>query len=178
LRLDPEFMSASFTSASGPAHAVSYGLVGLLAIALVVAALTDIRRRQIDNWLTGGLALIAPLYWWAAGLDGHAIALQAGIAIATLGVLWAMFAAGLMGGGDVKLLTALALWVHPTAFGKLVVLMAFLGGALSLFLGAWHLARRRGDRLTVPYGVAISGAGLWALANEYLPFHPGAALTG
>jgi prepilin peptidase CpaA len=89
-----------------------------------------------------------------------------------------MFAFGLMGGGDVKLLTALALWVHPVLFGKLVVLMAFLGGALSLVLGLWHLTNRRRDRLTVPYGVAISGAGLWALANEYWPFLPGTAFAG
>jgi len=167
-------MTGSFTLA----HGVMYGLIGLLAIALVIAALTDIRRRQIDNGLTGAIALVAPLYWWSAGLDGRAIALQAGVAVVTLGLLWLMFAFGLMGGGDVKLLTALALWVQPMLFGKLVVLMAVLGGALSLVLGLWHLASRRRDRLTVPYGVAISGAGLWALASEYLPFLPGAAFTG
>ena len=34
-----------------------YGLVGALAIALLVAAFTDIRRRQIDNWLNAAVAL-------------------------------------------------------------------------------------------------------------------------
>lgn len=167
-------MTGSFISAQG----VSYGLIVLLAIALVLAAMTDIRRRQIDNWLTGAIALAAPLYWLAAGLEGHAIAMQAAVAVAALGVLWALFAFGLMGGGDVKLLAALALWVRPAQFGEMVVLMAFLGGGLSVFLGLWHLGRRRRERLTVPYGVAISGAALWALANEYLPHLPGVALTG
>lgn len=167
-------MTGSFTLA----HWVTYGLIGLLAIALVIAAWTDIRRRQIDNWLNGAIALAAPLYWWSAGLDGHTIALQAGVAVLTLGLLWLMFAFGLMGGGDVKLLTALALWVQPALFGRLAVLTAFLGGGLSLMLGLWHLAKRRRDRLTVPYGVAISGAGLWVLAGEYLPNLPGSAFTG
>ncbi|MFN5820871.1 MAG: peptidase, partial [Novosphingobium sp.] len=46
-----------------------YVLLGALAIALVVAAFTDIRRRQIDNWLNAAIALGAPLYWWASGLS-------------------------------------------------------------------------------------------------------------
>ena len=74
-----------------------------------------------------------------------------------------------MGGGDVKLLTALALWVAPLQFGQLIVLMALLGGALTLAFGAWHIMRRGKDRLAIPYGVAISAAGLWILAAHYFP---------
>ena len=39
-----------------------YVLLGGLAIALLVAAFTDIRRRQIDNWLNLGIAATAPLF--------------------------------------------------------------------------------------------------------------------
>ena len=46
-----------------------YGLLVTLAIALLMAAFTDLRRRQIDNWLNAGIALAAPLYWWASGLS-------------------------------------------------------------------------------------------------------------
>ncbi|MBU6267468.1 MAG: prepilin peptidase [Sphingomonadales bacterium] len=150
-------------------ESISYGLLGLLAIALLFAAATDIHRRQIDNWLNAAIALAAPLFWWGSGLDGHAIAMQFLSAAITLGVLWGMFALRLMGGGDVKLLAALALWIKPVWFLKLVMLMALLGGALSLVLAAWHLFRRRKDRISVPYGVAISGAGLWVLGQDYLP---------
>ena len=45
---------------------VQYGLLIALAIALVVAAFTDLRRRQIDNWLNAGIALVAPAFWWAS----------------------------------------------------------------------------------------------------------------
>ncbi len=36
-----------------------YGLAGVLAIALLIAAFTDLRRRQIDNWLNAAIAALA-----------------------------------------------------------------------------------------------------------------------
>ncbi len=152
-----------------------YGLLVALAIALVVAALTDWRRRQIDNWLNAGIALAAPLYWWSSGLDlWPGVALQIGVGVAAFAVFAAMFALKWMGGGDVKLLTALALWIEPTWFLNLLIMMALLGGLLTLVMGAWHIARRQRDRLAIPYGVAIAAAGLWVLGVHYLPAAQGA----
>ena len=151
-----------------------YGLLAALAIALLVAAFTDLRSRQIANWLTGAVALGAPLFWWASGLTlWPEIALQLGVALATFAVLAALFALRAMGGGDVKLLTALALWIEPALFLKLIVIMALLGGVLTLVFGAWHIARRQRDKLAIPYGVAISLAGLWVLGTSYLPASAG-----
>ena len=48
---------------------ITYGLLGLLAIGLLAAAFTDLKRRQIDNWLNAAIALAAPAFWWASGLD-------------------------------------------------------------------------------------------------------------
>ncbi|MGN3975050.1 A24 family peptidase [Tsuneonella sp. SYSU-LHT278] len=147
-----------------------YGLLLALAIALVVAAFTDWRRRQIDNWLNAAIALTAPLYWWASGLDlWPGIAIQLGIGIAAFAVFAAMFAMKWMGGGDVKLLTALALWIEPERFLQLLVMMALVGGLLTLVMGAWHIARRQRDKLAIPYGVAIAIAGLWVLGAHYFP---------
>ena len=156
-----------------------YVLLGALAIALVVAAFTDIRRRQIDNWLNATIALGAPLYWWASGLDlWPGVAWQLGIAIVTFAVCAGLFALRAMGGGDVKLLAALALWITPAWFLKLIIMMALLGGVLTLVLGAWHIMRRQRERLAIPYGVAISTAGLWALASQFLPAAQNAAAVG
>jgi prepilin peptidase CpaA len=154
----------------------SYVLLGGLAIALLVAAFTDLKRRQIDNWLTLGIAAATPLFWWASGLAlWPDVAWQFGVALASFVVLAGLFALRAMGGGDVKLLTALALWIPPLWFLKLLVVMALVGGVLTVVLGAWHVARRRRDRLAIPYGVAISCAGLWVLASHYLPaFQAGA----
>jgi len=149
---------------------IHYGLLAALAIALLIAAFTDWRSRKIGNWLNATIALGAPLFWWASGLSlWPEVATQIGIALATFAVLSVLFALKWMGGGDVKLLTALALWIEPTWFLKLLIMMALLGGALTLAMGAWHIARRQRDRLAIPYGVAISAAGLWVLSAHYLP---------
>lgn len=156
-----------------------YLLLGALAIALLVAAFTDIRRRQIDNWLNGAIAAAAPLYWWASGLAlWPDVAWQVGVALVTLIVLAVLFALRAMGGGDVKLLTALALWIQPLWFVRLLIGMALIGGVLTLVLGAWHVMRRRKERLAIPYGVAISSAALWVLALQFVPAFAGSAVTG
>ncbi len=156
-----------------------YLLLGALAIALLFAAFTDIRRRQIDNWLNGAIAAGAPLYWWASGLAlWPGVAWQVGVAAVTLAILAVLFALRAMGGGDVKLLTALALWIDPLNFVRLLIGMALIGGLLTLVLGAWHILRRRRDKLAVPYGVAISSAALWVLALQFVPAFSGAAVSG
>lgn len=160
----------------GSQHLV-YGLLGGLAIALTVAAATDIHRRQIDNWLNLAIALTAPAFWWASGLSLYpGVALQLGVALAAFAVLAGMFAMRFMGGGDVKLLTALALWLPWQPFLQLLLLMSLIGGVLTVVLGAWHVIRRQKDKLKIPYGVAIASAGLLVMAMNYLP--NGTNLTG
>ena len=149
---------------------IKYGLLAGLAIALLIAAFTDLRHRKIGNWLTGAIALGAPLFWWASGLSlWPDIAWQIAVAFATFAVLAALFALRMMGGGDVKLLTALALWIAPLLFLKLVIVMALLGGVLNIVCGSWHVIRRQREKLAIPYGVAIAMAGLWVLGTDYLP---------
>ncbi len=156
---------------------IVYGLVGALAIALLVAAFTDIRRRQIDNWLNAAVAAGAPLFWWATGLTlWPGVAIQLAVAVVTFLVLAGLFALRAMGGGDVKLLTALALWMPALLFLKLLVIMALAGGVLTIVLSMWHITRRRKDKLKIPYGIAIAGAGLWIIATtDWLALHTLAA---
>ncbi|KPP89761.1 prepilin peptidase [Erythrobacter sp. HL-111] len=149
---------------------IHYGLLAGLAIALLFAAFTDIRRRQIDNWLNAAIALGAPVFWWSQGLSPWPdIALQFGVALLAFAILAGLFALRVMGGGDVKLLTALALWIEPALFVQLLVMMALAGGVLTVVMGSWHLMRRRRERLAIPYGVAIAIGGLWVLGAHYLP---------
>ena len=145
---------------------IVYGLVGALATALLFAAFTDIRRRQIDNWLNAAIALGAPLFWWASGMSlWPGVALQLALAVAAFAVLAGLFAIRAMGGGDVKLLTALALWMPAVLFARLLIVMALAGGVLTVALGMWHITRRQTGRLKIPYGVAIALAGLWTIAS-------------
>jgi prepilin peptidase CpaA len=84
-------------------------------------------------------------------------------------VLAGLFAIRAMGGGDVKLLTALALWIKPMWFLHLLMVMAVAGGVLTVVMAVWHVTRRQRDRLAVPYGIAIAAAGIWVLVADYLP---------
>jgi prepilin peptidase CpaA len=147
-----------------------YGLLVALAIALLVAAATDWRRRQIDNWLNLAIVVGAPLFWWSSSLSlWPGVAIQLGVCVAAFAVFAAFFALKWMGGGDVKLLTALALWIEPEWFLRLLVIMALVGGVLTIVLGAWHVTRRQHHKLAIPYGVAIAAAGLWVLGTHYFP---------
>ena len=146
-----------------------YGLLGALTIALLIAGFTDLRSRRIANWLNAAIAIAAPAFWWANGLDlWPGVAQQLAVALATFAVCAGLFAVRMMGGGDVKLLTALALWVPPAAFLKLIVIMALAGGVLTLAFGAWHITRRRRDRIAIPYGVAIAFGALWVIGSDGL----------
>lgn len=138
-----------------------YLLLAGLAIALAYAAYTDLRSRLIENWLNAGIALTAPLFWWACGLSWPMIGWQLGIAAITFAVLATLFYLRSIGGGDVKLLVALALWFPPLAFFQMLFMASIIGGLMTT-LGSWlNLASLRGKP-----GVAalIYGGGALSLA--------------
>jgi prepilin peptidase CpaA len=95
-----------------------------------------------------------------------AIQLAAGAVVFLL--LAGAFFAGMMGGGDVKLAAALALWFPPLLTVRFLVLMSIAGGVLTLGILAWHRARRREGRPEIPYGVAIAFGGLAILTQRFL----------
>jgi prepilin peptidase CpaA len=144
-------------------------LVAGLSLLLITTCVTDWRHRDIPNWLTGTIAVCAPLYWWATGTAlWPDAAIHIGIAAATLAVTAALFAAGAMGGGDVKLLVALALWVPGLDFMRLLIVMSIAGGVLTIaFLIHRKIAKIEG-KPEIPYGIAIAFAGLWILSQRYL----------
>lgn len=157
----------------------SYGLLAALAIALLIAAFTDIRTRKISNKLCLAVALGAPLFWWSTGLAlWPGVALQFATAAGCFALCAGMFALRQMGGGDVKLLTALALWIQPLWFLQLFLVMAVVGGVLTLGFGAWFIASRQKERVGIPYGIAIATAGLWTIACQYLPAFQAGGPTG
>jgi len=140
-----------------------------LAAILVVAAIIDVRTFTISNRLNAAVAIGAPLYWLSIAMapwPGMAIQLAAGGIV--FGLLAGAFYAGMMGGGDVKLAAALALWFSPAGTLKFLVLMSLAGGVLTLGILAWHRAQRREGRPEIPYGVAIAFGGLVILTQRFL----------
>ena len=144
-----------------------YLLLAGLAIALVTAAVTDLRRRQIDNWLNAAIALTAPLYWWASGLSlWPGVAIQLGMTLVVFFGFALVFARGGMGGGDVKLLAALALWLSPTVLFWVIFLTSLVGGAMSMVAGARNLNLRPDH--TGKLMLAHISATLWVAGSAYL----------
>jgi prepilin peptidase CpaA len=143
-------------------------LLGLAAL-LVVAAIIDVRTFTISNRLNLTVALLAPLYWLSIALSPWpdiAIRLAAGATVFLL--LAGAFYVGLMGGGDVKLAGALALWFPPASTIKFLVWMSLAGGVLTIVVLAWHRAKCREGRPEIPYGVAIAFGGLAILTQRFL----------
>ena len=153
-------------------------LLGLLAIILVVAAVIDVRTFTISNRLNATVALLAPLYWWSEHLPlWPDIAMQIGVATAVFAVLAITFYIGMMGGGDVKLAAALALWFSPASTIKFLVIMSIAGGLLTVIVLIAHRMRpgeiknsdgETGGKPEIPYGVAIAFGALWILAQRFL----------
>lgn len=139
----------------------------LLGVLLLVAAVSDLRHRIIPNRLNLIIALTAPLAWMAAGFGlWPDIVWQIGAALAVFMAFAALFALGGMGGGDVKLIGALALWIDVRLLLSLLLVMSIVGGVIA----AGMLIRKRLSKAEqnpeVPYGVAIAIAGLWALYQQ------------
>jgi prepilin peptidase CpaA len=146
--------------------AVLAGFVGSMA----AAAFEDCRRLIIPNELIVGLCVLWLLRVATVpdlNLAASLAAIACAAAIFAAGAL--LFSRGLMGGGDVKLLAAAALWAGPHTTPVLLLTTAILGGLLTLVLLCLVSLRRifaptdavlTPSRIPVPYGVAIAAAAL------------------
>lgn len=154
----------------GGAQAPLLALVCVLLLLQVCGALVycDVRDRRIPNGLAAAVAGLGAAYWLCVLGFGQPVALLRQFAMPLLFLLplLAIYAARLMGGGDVKLIVAAALWVAPGHQLDMIVAIAVAGGVLGL---AVALASRlfwwyRPDG--VPYGAAIIAGLLVAAAPQ------------
>lgn len=148
-----------------------------LIFAMLATLWLDITRYTIPNWLVGSLLLLYPL---AITLSPHTVDWK--MALAGMGIVFivgnVIYALRIMGGGDIKLITALALWVGWNGLLDFVLLFAIIGGVFSLFVligrkiepylplkSSIKTPRLFQKNAPIPYGVAIAGAFLkciWA----------------
>ncbi|MBI2236875.1 MAG: prepilin peptidase [Magnetospirillum sp.] len=139
----------------------------LFVAALVDAGVSDLRGFRIPDraplLLLAGFGPAA----WALGMPITEALWSLGCAVAVFAGAVALFAAKMWGGGDAKLLPAVALWTGLAGLPRLLVVIALAGGALALVV---LLARRAGVAKFadghVPYGIAIAAGGFdwWAVA--------------
>jgi prepilin peptidase CpaA len=159
------------------ADSVSCALVFLSAGLLVAALLHDLAVRTIPNWIPACVALAGLVLRIQAGnlIAGLGIA---AVLLLILGLLWLR---GFIGGGDMKLIPAVALVLPPAGTPAFILSVSLAGGVLALiylalrfivprpqpgprrgFLArvvkaeAWRMHRRG----PLPYAAAIAGGAL------------------
>ena len=135
-------------------------LSGLAIVVFTAAAISDARTRRISNRLSAGLALLG------AGAASAVADLAVAIVVFGLGAI--AFRFRVLGGGDVKLLAASALWLGLGEIGAFLLATAFAGGLLAMIFLGWQLLRP-GPRLTskppsLPYAIAIAAGGIMTTA--------------
>lgn len=163
-------------------------ILGVLGLA-AMAAYSDLRAMVIDNaysliiagafvlcygvlFLSGKADILAPLW-------SHLIA-----GLLMFIVTFILFAVGMLGGGDSKIASALALWLGLKGLPIFLLIMTLIGGVLGVIAlilarhpllknpqeGSW-IARAQAGESKVPYGIAIFGGVLAAFIQlGYLEF--------
>lgn len=161
-------------------------VLAILPALFVLAAVWDLTSFTIPNFLVlsllslfvafSGITLIAGggIGWYDAGF--HLLAGVIGLAAGM-----ALFASGLIGGGDAKLFGVATLWLGLEALFEYTLLVTILGGLLTLtlivlrrtplptFLTKYEwVARLHNKKAGIPYGVALAGAALLTLPHTDL----------
>jgi len=148
-------------------------LAALFAILLILAALEDLWRLKISNWICGAIIVAA---FVAVILAGPVAQLWQNVAVfaGLLAVGTPLFAYGKMGGGDVKLFAATGLWFDLAGAGRMIVAVMIAGGFVAMFVLMlrvikWSQEARENfailrPRGGIPYGVAIAVGALGTLA--------------
>jgi prepilin peptidase CpaA len=131
-------------------------LLGTLGLLLVSAGIEDARSRNIANWKNAAIALLAPAWWWANGLVlWPDVAIQIGVASLVFVFFIGAFAIGQMGGGDVKMIGALALWLPAQPLVYMLVLMSLIGGALTIVMVMERWTRMCGGLRALPWRTIV-----------------------
>lgn len=153
---------------------LGYSLLLVFPLAMAFAGAMDMLTMTIPNRIS--LVLIvaflvaAPL----AGLGMHQFLMHLGAGLLVLTIGFGLFAAGWIGGGDIKLLAASSLWLGLELLMPYLMFVTIFGGVLALgFLALRRLApegslrapswvlRLQAKDTGIPYGLAIAGAALW-----------------
>lgn len=141
----------------------------LLPLLVVIGGVFDFLTMRIPNWLNAliALSMLAMALLLGMPLETFGWHLLTGAVVLAVG--FGLFAGGFIGGGDAKLLAAVALWMGWPQVVMFLVVTSLAGGALAIAMKVWQAIRiehtvrdtawlKRVFRaeLDLPYGVAIA----------------------
>lgn len=147
-------------------------IVTAFAALSVKMAFSDMTALRISNRDVLALFILYPVYLSFA-VNAPDIAWAFGIAGVVLIIGFALFALKIIGAGDAKMLSVIALWAGPEMISTTLMIIGVSGGALALFMMSRFqfevaaLASRYGaisfsnaiETRQLPYGVAIAAGG-------------------
>lgn len=152
---------------------VQSALMAAFIVLMCYGAWTDARALRIPNAVSLSLLAIFLPMSVVAGIGMEALAWHLGTGVLVLTVGFALFAFGLFGGGDAKLMAAAAVWIGWEQVLYFAIAVVLVGGVLSLAvivlrkgLGLWPdwLVQSAAGLFTpnkaIPYGIAITAGAL------------------
>jgi prepilin peptidase CpaA len=160
---------------------VTAAVLVIFPLCMAMAACSDLLTMTIPNRvsvvLLASFLAIAPF----AGLSFHEILMHLAGGGIVFAVCFALFAFGIMGGGDAKVLTASALWFgFDQSLLVYIIYVSMFGGMLSMAIIAMRsqhglimaygipMPETMMHKKKVPYGIAIGAAALVAYPSSPL----------
>ncbi len=177
---------------------LSHGHLWVLLVAallLCATAASDFKHYRIPNQHVLFLLALFPI-WALLTPQPPSVLMHCAVGAVALIFGMGLYALRLLGGGDVKLLAALALWAGLPHILSLLAITAIAGGVVALVYGISHIIKKRASQKAalagdlaaglaagkalgnasapgvIPYGLAIAAGGfavLWAWAQPSLP---------
>ena len=150
-----------------------FPLLLLFPAAMAFAGAMDLFTMTIPNRISLGLIGAFLVCALIAGISLEQFAMHLACGAAILVVAMGLFAAGLLGGGDAKLMAASAIWIGADNLASYFLMITVLGGVLAVALLGYRMlpasalklppwaARLHVKGSSMPYGVAIAAAALW-----------------
>ena len=157
--------------------------IGGALLALIVAAIADVNAFEVPNTASIVILVAAAAYGVAATRFNWFSHVASVLLMFAFGLL--AFARGWLGGGDVKLMTAVAAWTGLNGLAPFFLATSLAGGlllaTLVLIRRGWRSAgwpvpdrlRVLDQAAPVPYAVAVAAGSIWwACSTAFWSGHP------
>jgi len=162
----------------------------IFSILMLRAAYSDLSSYTLSNRLCLAVGLLYPVYLLTLSMQGRGLPLEEilislALAIVIFIICAGFFALNLMGGGDVKLMPAVALWAGTGHILYYLFITSVTGGLFAIALiirnrrnqskyykssGNINLSMANIEQSAVPYGVGIAIGGLYVAFQLYAAF--------
>ena len=165
---------------TGMPNIIQMLLLSVFPALALYAALYDFRHYRIPNWLN--LAIVGSFFPVALllGMPWEVFLWHLIGFVTVFGIMFAVYMlvpSSKFGGGDAKMISAVAIWIDWQHLPEFIVMTTIAGGLLALVMWLWRVLQIEygvwvnGDttlrkvmsyQVKLPYGAAIAAGGIYA----------------